>query len=82
MPKTINVSETLQVSLTKSQITPNGELYLEGGIVGGQQVKQTLPNPGSPAYVCYDPDSNNFYWTRIVGEDLRPNGVLIEPFNF
>jgi hypothetical protein len=82
MALNINISETVQLSLIKEVITPNGELYVEGGIIGGQQVKQTLPNPGGHANLCYDPATNNFYWERKNSEDVRDSGVTIKSFTF
>lgn len=80
--RTINITQELQIVIYKEQITENGELYVEGGLVNGVTVKQTLGNPNSPANLCFDPITNNFYWERKVIEDVRDGGITINSYNF
>ena len=81
MPLNMTFNESNKLIVTEETVnTLTGEIYIKGSW-DGTPIEQTVPaRPEGMVLFCFDEDSLNFYWQRLVSEDARANFKVIKSF--
>ncbi len=80
MPTTQTFSETAKLTITTETINEAGEIHITGKW-NDVEFDQTLPiRPEGAVLLCFDEESYNFYWQRLVPEDARSNYKVVRTY--
>jgi hypothetical protein len=71
MPTTQTFSENNKLVIDSENINESGEIHIKGRW-NTVEIEQTLPiRPEGPTQLCFDKETYNFFWQRLVPDDVR-----------
>lgn len=80
MTITQKFSENNTLVIEQESFNSNGEIEITAKW-NGAEISQTLPvRPDGPAQLCFDKETFNFYWQRLVLEDVRNEFEVVRTY--